>query len=115
MTCAADRWTEADYEAALAVASGLMDAAPYSLAEQRLDEITIQIEQYEKEHYPMDLPYQVTCSKCGLLVTLYAPVEKADGSREYNCLECLLKLRRTGWPPAYETKIVTVGECKGGE
>ena len=120
MTCAADRWTEADYEAALETASGLMDAMPYSPAEHRLDEITIQIEHYEKEHYPMELPYQVTCAKCGLLVTLYAPVEKADGSREFVCLACWdcdarAGHRRTVWPPAYETKVIVPMECKCGD
>ena len=64
---------------------------------------------------PDTLPYQVTCAKCGLIVTLYAPVEKADGSREYTCLECLLELRRTGWPPSYETKITMPQECKCGD
>ena len=59
-----------------------------------------------------ELPAQVTCAKCGLIVTLYAPVEKADGSREFACLECLLEMRRAGWPPAYETKVVTPMEFK---
>ena len=61
---------------------------------------------------PDTLPSQVTCAECGLLATLYAPVEKADGSCEFVCLACLLELRRTGWPPAYETKVVTAMECK---
>ena len=62
-----------------------------------------------------DLPYQVTCAKCGLVVTLYAPVEKSDGSRELVCLECLLAMRRVGWPPSYETKVTGPQECKCGD
>ena len=62
-----------------------------------------------------DLPAQVTCAKCGLVVTLYAPMEKADGSRENVCLACLHELRRAGWPPAYETKVTTAQECKCGD
>jgi len=61
---------------------------------------------------PDTLPAQVTCAKCGLIVTLYAPVLKADGSREFVCLACLLEMRRTGWPPAYETKLMAPMECK---
>ena len=64
---------------------------------------------------PNDLPAQVICAKCGLVVTLYAPVEKADGSREMVCLSCLLELRQAGWPPSYETKVVTAMECKCGD
>jgi len=65
---------------------------------------------------PDTLPAQVICAKCGLTVTLYAPVEKADGSRENVCLTCLLAMRQAGWPPAYETKIVAgPGECKCGD
>ena len=64
---------------------------------------------------PDALPAQVTCAKCGLIVALYAPVKQADGSREFVCLACLLEMRRTGWPPAYETKVTEPMECKCGD
>ena len=60
---------------------------------------------------PIDLPHQVTCSKCGLTVTLYVPVNKADGGTEYVCLACLQQERRE-WPMQYETKVGEPGEAK---
>lgn len=48
--------TEAEYEAALAHIETLMDAAPGSEEEEELELFALLVEQYEKEHYPIDLP-----------------------------------------------------------
>lgn len=48
--------TEADYEAALAYIESLMDAAPDSPEEEELSLFTLLVEQYEREHYPIDPP-----------------------------------------------------------
>jgi HTH-type transcriptional regulator/antitoxin HigA len=48
--------TEADYEAALAYIETLMDAAPGSPEEEELSLFTLLVEQYEREHYPIDPP-----------------------------------------------------------
>ena len=47
--------TEAQYESALADLVDLMDAAPGSPEEQRLESLARLVEQYEQKHYPMDL------------------------------------------------------------
>lgn len=48
--------TETEYEAALARAEALMDAAPDSPEEDELEVLTLLIEVYEKKHYPIDPP-----------------------------------------------------------
>jgi HTH-type transcriptional regulator / antitoxin HigA len=48
--------TEAEYEAALAEMATLMDAAPGSPDEEALELWGLLIREYEKEHYPVDLP-----------------------------------------------------------
>lgn len=48
--------TEAEYEAALAYVETLMDAAPGAPEEEELRLVTLQVEQYEWEHYPIDPP-----------------------------------------------------------
>ena len=48
--------TEADYETALAYIETLMDAAPGSPEEEELSLFTLLVEQYEREHYPIDPP-----------------------------------------------------------
>ena len=48
--------TEADYEAALAYVDTLMDAEPGTPEEEELDLFSMLVEQYEREHYPIDPP-----------------------------------------------------------
>ena len=48
--------TEADYAAALAYIETLMNAAPGSPEEDELSLFTLLVEQYEREHYPIDPP-----------------------------------------------------------
>ncbi len=48
--------TEADYEAALAYVDTLMDAAPGAPEEEELSLFALLVEQYEREHYPIDPP-----------------------------------------------------------
>ena len=48
--------TEAEYEAALAYIETLMDAAPGSPEEEELSLFALLVEQYEREHYPIDPP-----------------------------------------------------------
>lgn len=48
--------TEADYEAALARIEELMDAAAGTPEGEELDLISLLVEHYEKEHYPIDPP-----------------------------------------------------------
>ncbi len=45
--------TEAEYDAALARISELLDSEPYSPEDEELDRITTLVEIYEDEHYPM--------------------------------------------------------------
>jgi len=47
--------TEAEYEAALDYVYTLMDAEPGSQEEEELDLVFTLIEQYEQEHYPIEL------------------------------------------------------------
>ena len=47
---------EEDYEAALAEVDTLMDAAPGTLAGDRLDVLVTLIEAYEARHWPIDTP-----------------------------------------------------------
>ena len=44
--------TEAEYDAALARISELLDSEPYSPEDEELDRITTLVEIYEDEHYP---------------------------------------------------------------
>lgn len=55
--------TEADYEAALAYIEGLMDAKPNSPEEEELELFSTLIEQYENEHYHIDLPDPIEAIK----------------------------------------------------
>ncbi|MBN2393127.1 MAG: ImmA/IrrE family metallo-endopeptidase [Anaerolineae bacterium] len=55
--------TEADYEAALAYVETLMDAAPGSAEETRLEVFALLIDAYEQAHYPIDLPDPVEAIK----------------------------------------------------
>lgn len=48
--------TEAEYEAALAYVETLMDAARGSPEEEELSLFALLVEQYEREHYPIDPP-----------------------------------------------------------
>lgn len=48
--------TEAEYRAALKYVESLMDAAPGSPAEEKLDLFAVLIENYEQEHFPIGLP-----------------------------------------------------------
>lgn len=48
--------TEEEYEQALSRLEALMDAAPGSPEEDELDLLSLLIEKYEKEHYPIGLP-----------------------------------------------------------
>ena len=48
--------TEAEYAAALACIEALMGAAPGSPEEEELSLFTLLVEQYEREHYPIDPP-----------------------------------------------------------
>ena len=46
--------TKADYEAALREIEALMDAAPGSPDEDRLDVLATLVQAYEAEHYPIE-------------------------------------------------------------
>jgi len=48
--------SEADYDAALAEVSGLMDAAPGTPEGDRLDILVTLIEAYEARHWPIEAP-----------------------------------------------------------
>ena len=48
--------TEEEYEAALAHVATLMDADPGSVEEDELDLFAMLVEQYEREHYPIERP-----------------------------------------------------------
>lgn len=48
--------TETEYETALARIDVLMDAAPGSAEEEELELLTLLVEKYETEHYPIDPP-----------------------------------------------------------
>ena len=52
--------TEAEYDAALARISELLDSEPYSPEDEELDRITTLVEIYEDEHYPMGEPDPVS-------------------------------------------------------
>jgi HTH-type transcriptional regulator / antitoxin HigA len=47
---------EAEYQEALAYVETLMDAAAGSPEEEELELFAMLIEQYEQEHFPIDLP-----------------------------------------------------------
>lgn len=55
--------TENDYQAALKLADSLMEAAPCSPEADDLEVLSILIEKYEDEHFPMDLPDPITAIK----------------------------------------------------
>ncbi|MBI1293576.1 hypothetical protein GC175_01290 [bacterium] len=48
--------TEAEYEAALAHLTRLMDAKPGSPEEEELERLSMLVERYEREHYPIEPP-----------------------------------------------------------
>ena len=48
--------TEADYDAALARISELLGSEPYSPEDEELDRISVLVERYEAENYPMEQP-----------------------------------------------------------
>lgn len=48
--------TEADYDAALARISELLGSEPYSPDDEELDRISVLVEHYEAEHYPIEEP-----------------------------------------------------------
>lgn len=48
--------TDADYQAALEEVGRLMDAAPDSPEEERLDVLATLVEAYEAQHYPISAP-----------------------------------------------------------
>jgi HTH-type transcriptional regulator/antitoxin HigA len=49
-------WRKADYISALEEVEMLMGAAPGTVEGERLDVLSMQIEAYERRHFPMDLP-----------------------------------------------------------
>ena len=55
--------TEDEYEAALARIESLMDAEPGSSQEEELELLVLLVENYEAEHYPIDLPDPVEAIK----------------------------------------------------
>jgi HTH-type transcriptional regulator/antitoxin HigA len=57
--------TEADYKAALKVVSALVDAdpAPGTLEGDQLDILSILIERYEAEHFPLNAPSPIEAIK----------------------------------------------------
>lgn len=55
--------TEKEYEQALAEIEGLLDAAPGSPEEQKLEVLSLLIERYEEEHYPIDMPDPISAIK----------------------------------------------------
>ena len=48
--------SEAEYDAALARISELLNAEPHSAEDEELDQISTLVEIYEAEHYPMEDP-----------------------------------------------------------
>jgi HTH-type transcriptional regulator/antitoxin HigA len=75
--------TAADHEAALAEIAGLMDAAPGSPEEDRLDVLATLVEAYEAKHYPMDPPDPVDAIRFRMEQQALAPkdLEPFLGSR----------------------------------
>ena len=55
--------TEEEYEEALALVAGLMDAVPNSAEADDLEVLSILIEKYEQEHYPIDMPDPISAIK----------------------------------------------------
>ena len=55
--------TENEYETTLARIELLMDALPDSSQEQELELLTLLVEKYEAEHFPIDLPDPVEAIK----------------------------------------------------
>ncbi len=55
--------TEEDYEAALAYVEELMDAAPGSPEEEKLEVFALLIDTYEEAHHPIDLPDPIEAIK----------------------------------------------------
>ncbi len=54
---------EKEYQEALSEIEQLMDAAPGSSEEERLEVLSILVEKYEKENYPIDLPDPIEAIK----------------------------------------------------
>jgi HTH-type transcriptional regulator / antitoxin HigA len=55
--------TEEEYQQALSELELLMDAAPRSSEEQQLDLLSLLIEKYEEEHFPIPLPDPIEAIK----------------------------------------------------
>lgn len=55
--------TKADYKAALKEIESLMDAAPGSADEDRLDVLATLVQAYEAEHYPIEAPDPIEAIK----------------------------------------------------
>ena len=55
--------TKKDYQAAMARLEKIFDAAPGSKAGEELEVLGILIDQYEKEHFPIDLPDPIEAIK----------------------------------------------------
>ncbi|HUV14994.1 MAG TPA: ImmA/IrrE family metallo-endopeptidase [Pelolinea sp.] len=55
--------SEEDYQAALALLNGLMDAVPGSPEEEELDLLSFLVDKFEEEHFPIDLPDPVEAIK----------------------------------------------------
>lgn len=55
--------TEAQYEAVLSEIDKLLDAPEHSPAEEKLELLSILVEAYEREHYPIDPPDPVEAIK----------------------------------------------------
>lgn len=55
--------TESEYDAALKLAESLMDAVPGSPEADDLEVLSILIEKYEDEHFPIELPDPITAIK----------------------------------------------------
>ncbi len=63
MTISGPIKTEAEYEAALSAIDRLMEAAENSPEADRLELLSILVEAYENEHYPIDLPDPIEAIK----------------------------------------------------
>jgi HTH-type transcriptional regulator/antitoxin HigA len=55
--------TDEEYQNALTALDGLMDAAPGSKEEQQLELLSLLIEKYEEDHFPIPLPDPVEAIK----------------------------------------------------
>lgn len=55
--------TKKDYKAGLLAIDGLFDAKPNSLAANTLEILTVLVEKYEEEHFPIDAPDPIEAIK----------------------------------------------------